>query len=290
MITGCFGNGSETNAVNQTPASEETDTPEEADTPEQTATPEEESVFADYGIEETELSVELTEDALGQVVQIRLETPSEEKFTEVSETITEYSLDVLRDRAGTWFIDALNDNEEVIETVELETTFDVSVDGIGTLAQLGVTGRSSAFEQVDFQLTINNTGSVPIEPSRIEIVVPEFEFEVDTIPRTGDIEDDDGLVDRDGELTIIAGSDNTYRYEYTGSTTAVYRSVLMFTEERANEVAGQSFQGEFVISYQAERDDTVVPITIEIGDNVITDSDITSRNLAHLQGTRINKR
>ncbi len=290
MIAGCSGNGDGTdNNAEQTPTSEQETTPEQSATPEQTNTPENNSIFDSYGIDGTELSVTLAEDSLSQVAQIRLETPSGEQTTEVSETITEYSLDILRDRAGTWFIDALDTNEEPIETVELETTFDVSVDDIGTLAQLGVTGESPAFEEVNFQLTITNTGDVPVEPAQIQIAVPDFDFRVDTIGTSGSIDVYEegtygGVVDRDGEVVIPAGSDNTYRYK-SGNAES---NLLLFNEDRANEIAGQSFQGEFVITYQAQREDTVVPITIEMGDEVVTDSDFSRH--AYLQGTVITQR
>lgn len=281
-IAGCSGGGDE---GSDTPE-EQTDTPEE-----QTDTPESTSVFADYAVEGTELSVELTEKSLGEISQIRIETPSGEKTIEVSSTITEYSIDVLRDRAGTWFIDALDNGGEIIETAELEATFDVSVSDIGTLSQLEVTGKSSAFEEVSFQLTVTNTGNVPVEPLEIETVVPEFDSIVatNTIGTGNSMNTYDegtygGVVDRDGNTIIPSGSQNIYRYKSLTSRSVI----LVFDEERANEVAGQSFQGEFIIRYQAERDNTSIPINIQLGTNVITDSDFTTE--AYIEGTVIEER
>jgi hypothetical protein len=293
VIAGCSGSGDDTEDTPE--ETEATDTPEgtdTTDTPEgtdATDTPEDISIFADYGIDGTDLSVELTEDALQQVAEIRVETPSGEQTTEVSETITGYSINILRDRAGTWFIDGLDDNGNAIETVELETTFDASVDDIGTFAQLGVTASTTLIEETNFQLTVTNSGGVPIEPAEIEITVPNADSYTDTIG--GDeiqeySEDplyDGGVVDRDGNTIIESGDNNTYAFMPSESPL----DLLVGEQEDLNELAGQSFEGEFVISYQAEREDTVVPITVNIGDEVVTDTDISS---AYISGTVIEER
>lgn len=241
---------------------------------------EEKSVFVNYGIDGTDLSVELTEDSLSQVAVIRVETPSEEKTTEVSETITEYSVDVLRDRAGTWFIDALDTDDEIIETVELETTFDVSVDEIGTLAQLGVTGESPEAEHASYQLTVANNGDVPAEPREIELFVPNL-YDYDETATISSTDIEEAIVDRDGETVITASNDNTYLYRANTGTSGE----LLVNLEAAEEKAGQSFDGEITIMYEAERQDTVVPVTIELGDELIEDTVYPI-----LRGTVINKR
>jgi hypothetical protein len=262
---------------------EGTDTPEE-----ETDTPESTSVFANYAVEGTEFSVELTENSLEEISQIRVETPSGKKTTEVSSTITEYSIDILRDRAGTWFIDALDNDGEVIETAELEATFDVSVSDIGTLSQLGITGESPDYEQVNWQLTVENVGNVPIEPAEIQIVIPELvtDTQTDTIG-SGSIEAFEdgrqgGVVDRDEEIIIPSGDSNSYRFATQGNAYQIHP--LLFREDRANEIRGQSFQAEFIIRYQAERQNTVVPITIQMGNKVMSGS---SFGYNYLQGTEI---
>jgi len=290
MIAGCSGDGSDgDDSSDDSNDNESSSNSSVASTDDESADEEESSIISNYGIDGTDLSVELMEESLSQVEQIRVETPSGQKTTEVAETIMEYSIDILRDRAGTWFIDVLDANEEVIETVELETTFSASVDEIGTLAQLGVTGESPDFEDVNFQLTIMNTGDVPVEPLEIQMVVPDFDYRVGTIESGSSMETYEeanlgGVVDRDGKIVIPSGSDNTYRSSYGDATS----TLLIFEGDRANEIVGQSFQGEVVIRYQAEREDTIVPITIEMGDEVATDSDYT-RN-AFLRGTVISKR
>ena len=282
-IAGCLGGGSDNDTSDEDTSSGTSDEDTSADTSDI------ESIFVNYGIDGTEFSVELKEDALAQVAELRLETPSEEKTADVAQTITEYSLDILRDRAGTWFLDALDDNEEPIETVELEPTFDVSVNEIGTLSQLDVTGDSPADEEVKFQLTVTNTGEVPIEPSLIEVVIPEADIrqsvakinalrEVDNVSSLG------GLVDRDEQTVMIAGEDNTYRYIVLSSG-----SPLIFRdEETGKQYAGETLDGELIIDYSANREDTIVPVTFEMGDEVITDPEGISS--PHLQGTVINKR
>jgi hypothetical protein len=290
-LAGCLGLGGGEEETN-TPA--DTDVPnntgsEETDTPDVTDTPESNSLFANYGIDGERLVVELTESALGQVSEIRLETPSGEKTADVGQTITEYSLDILRDRAGNWLIDALDMDGGIIETAELETTFMTSVDDIGTFSQLDVTASSPFIERTNYQLTVTNTGDVPIEPSEIEFVVPNIEFFNNSIG--GDEMDEysedpiykDGIVDRDGESVILADDDNTYAFMPSESVTDLF----VDDEEDLNELAGQSFQGEFVIRYRAEREETVVPVTIEMGTEIITDSGFSR---SYLSGNIIDKR
>jgi hypothetical protein len=290
-LAGCLGLGGgeeETNTPADTDAPSNTGS-EETDTPDVTDTPESNSLFANYGIDGERLVVELTESALGQVSEIRLETPSGEKTADVGQTITEYSLDILRDRAGNWLIDALDMDGGIIETAELETTFMTSVDDIGTFSQLDVTASSPFIERTNYQLTVTNTGDVPIEPSEIEFVVPNIEFFNNSIG--GDEMDEysedpiykDGIVDRDGESVILADDDNTYAFMPSESVTDLF----VDDEEDLNELAGQSFQGEFVIRYRAEREETVVPVTIEMGTEIITDSGFSR---SYLSGNIIDKR
>lgn len=291
LIAGCSGDDSDGSSSSDDSTDDGSSSDSSvASSNDESAGEEESSLFSNYGIDGTDLSIELTEDGLSQVEQIRVETPSGQKTTEVGESITKYSVEILRDRAGTWFIDALDANEEAIETVELETAFSVSVEEIGTLTQLGVTGRSPDAEEVNLQLTLANTGDVPVEVEEIHVNVPEFEYKHDTFGGYG-TSDDSRLVDRDGEEIIIAGMDNTYRYYTNGGTD---RALLIFSTRRpnrANEVLGQSFQGEFVIRYQAQRQDTVVPITIDMGDEVAEDPEFSAvTSDSYIRGTVINKR
>ena len=282
-IAGCLGGGSNNDTSDEDTSSGTSDEDTSSGTSDEDTsddTSDKESIFVNYGIDGTEFSVELKEDALAQVAELRLETPSEKKTADVAQTITEYSLDILRDRAGTWFLDALDDNEEPIETVELKPTFDVSVNEIGTLSQLNVTGDSPAAEEVMFQLTVTNTGEVPIEPSLIEVVIPEADRYFQRL------EDHtfEELVDRDEQTVIIDGDDNTYRYNvlHTGSP------LIFFDEEHASQYADETLDGEFVINYSANREDTVVPVTFEIGSEVITERE-EIRGVC-MQGTVINTR
>lgn len=282
-IAGCLGGDSNNDTSDSSSNENTSDDNSGGDTSDQ------ESVFVNYEIDGTDLSIELKEDVLDQVAQIRLETPSGEKTADVGQTITEYSLDILRDRAGSWLIDALDMDGGIIQTVELETTFGTSVDDIGTFSQLDVTASSPFIERTNYQLTVTNTGDVPIEPSEIEFVVPNIDFLNNTIGENGMNEYSEdplyegGIVDRDGESVILADDDNTYAFMPNEGPTDLF----VGDEEDLNELAGQSFQGEFVIRYQAEREDTVVPVTIEMGTEIITDSDIS---LSYLSGNVINKR
>jgi len=279
IIAGCSGDSSNGDDSSDVSNDDENPSDSSVDSTNDGSADEEDSVFNSYSIDGTNIVVELTEDGLNRVAQIRLETPTGEKTTEVAETITEYSIDVLRDRAGTWFIDALDESGEPIETVELETTFDVSIDEIGTLSQLGITGESRDFEELSFQLTITNNGDVPIEPSKIEIFAPNF----GDGSKTGVIQQD-GLVDRDGEQIITTGSDNTYRYE-SGFNWDYF---LVIFPRNVEEMAGNSLQGEILVEYQAEREKTVVPITIEIGEEIIEDSSNTTIDIIY--GSELHKR
>ena len=102
--------------------------------------------------------------------------------------------------------------------------------------------------------------------------------------RTGEIVGDQygGLVDRDEEFVIAAGEDNTYRYDSRLRSA----SLLVFREEEAEQIAGQSFQGELIINYMAEREETVVPITVEMGDRWVSFSTVAG----YLEGTEISLR
>ena len=291
-IAGCLGGGSNNDTSDEDTSSGTSDEDTSSGTSDEDTsddTSDKESIFVNYGIDGTEFSVELKEDALAQVAELRLETPSEEKTADVAQTITEYSLDILRDRAGTWFLDALDDNEEPIETVELKPTFDVSVNEIGTLSQLDVTGDSPAAEEVMFQLTVTNTGEVPIEPSLIEVVIPEADIrqsvaKINSLRTVEDVSSLGGLVDRDEQTVIIAGEDNTYRYIVISSG-----SPLIFRDEgTGKQYAGETLDGELVINYSANREDTVVPVTFEIGSEVITERE-EIRGVC-MQGTVINTR
>ena len=171
----------------------------------------------------------------------------------------------------------------------MDTTFNVSVDEVGTLAQLGVTGRSPVFEEMGWQVTVTNTGDVPVEPSQILIDVPDLDYGSERAAiggLTGGIETYEGgvpsgVVDRDGEVVIVANDSNTYRRPAGGSTT----NLLSFETDRAEELAGQSFPAELNIQYQAEREDTVIPISIELGNQVVrTDSSTVG---LYLEGSSI---
>jgi hypothetical protein len=284
-IAGCLGDDS---ADDETPDDSTNNEAPNGSTNNDTSNGEE-SIFVNYGINYTDLSVEITEDVLSQVAEIQVGTPTEQKTVELSETITDYSIDILRDRAGTWYIDALDSNGEAIETIEMDTTFNVSVDEVGTLAQLGVTGRSPVFEEMGWQVTVTNTGDVPVEPSQILIDVPDLDYGSERAAiggLTGGIETYEGgvpsgVVDRDGEVVIVANDSNTYRRPAGGSTT----NLLSFETDRAEELAGQSFPAELNIQYQAEREDTVIPISIELGNQVVrTDSSTVG---SYLEGSSI---
>jgi hypothetical protein len=257
-LAGCVGLGGE---------EEETDTPtdtddpsntgsEETDTPDMTDTPENNSLFANYGIDGKRLVVELTENALGQVSEIRLETPSEEKTTEVSETITAYSFKILEDRAGTWSIIAIDDNRNIRESVELDTSFEVSIDNLGTLAELGITRESAGLEQVNIQMKIMNSGDVPVEPFRVDLTAPRLNI------NTAEEETEFELVDEDIDDVIVSGGENTYRSNGDFVDTA---PLLFNGSNIPDDIAGESFQGQIDIIY-GTRENTAIPVVIELGD------------------------
>ena len=276
-LAGCLGLGGgeeETNTPADTDAPSNTGS-EETDTSDVTDTPESSSLFANYGIDGKRLVVELTESALGQVSEIRLETPSEEKTTEISETITAYSFKILEDRAGTWSIIAIDDNRDIRESVELDTSFEISIDSLGTLAELGITGESPELEQVNIQMTILNTGDVPVEPYRINLTAPRLNI------NTTEAQVNFELADEDRDNVITSGGENTYRSD-GDFVTAPLR---FFPSDIPDDIAGESFQGQINISYQAAREDTAIPVIIELGD---TREDFTPT--VSFAGTEVNMR
>lgn len=289
-FAGCLGdddsNTPPTDSPTASPTVTATETPKNTPTEEPTESPTAEpSVFSNYRIDGVELIAILSENSVGEVSELRLETPSNEKHLDVGSTITEYTFEIHYERAGTWYLDALDDTGDIVETVEFSTTFDVSVDQIGTLSQLGIAGESPAAEELNIQLTVSNLGDVPIEPRYIDIRVPEFDARASTIGQGGMLDGSlGGLVDRDGELVIPSGGDNTYRYE-SGNARS---NLLIFDEEEARNIAGQSFAGEFAIEYIGDRENTLVPITVNLGETVVTDTEAHTH--AHLRGTTVHKR
>lgn len=278
VITGCLGDdgsGNSTDVPDETQSEEET--PVETDTPEDT------SLFTGYGIDGTEFIVELTESASEEITQIRLETPSEERVTEVSETITEYPFEILYDRAGVWSLTALDD-DNVIETAEIETTFEASVEEIGTLAELGITGESPKYEQVHMQMTVTNDGDVPIEPDsrEIELVVPGLNIELPTYDAETSfrVEDEDDVITSGGDSIYTTATDSVFRAPFTLDTYNLPDGV------DPSDPAGESFQGQINVIYQAKREDTIVPITVNMGDNML---EINSTSV-YYDGTEVSKR
>lgn len=271
-----------------TPESDDTtvaeETSSEKETTVQTDTPENSSLFVDYGIDGAGFAVELTQSALEEVARIRLETPSGEEVIEVRESITAYVFEILSDRAGVWSLTALTDNDDIIETVEVETIFEASVEEIGTLAELGITGKSSVYEQVHMQMTVINDGDVPLEPEqdRIELVVPGININV---PTDGTATTEFSAEGEDD--VIISGDDGVYTTANDSRVRAPFSLQTYDLPDRfdQDDLAGKSFQGQINIIYEGKRDDTIVPIDIIMGDLVEL-----SATLVYYQGTEINKR
>ncbi|CCC41951.1 hypothetical protein [Haloquadratum walsbyi] len=281
IIAGCFGGDSDSEDTSTNVPEE---TPSEEETPTETDTPEDVSLFADYGINETGFTVELTQSALGEVAQIQLETPSEERIIEIQETITEYTFEIVSDRAGVWSLTALTSNDDAVETVEVEITFEASVEEIGTLAQLGITGESPEYEQVHMQMTIINDGDVPLEPDqdKIELVVPGLNIDVPTFDADTSFsaEDEDDIITSGNDGIYTTATDSLIRAPFTLETYNLPDGV-----DRDDPV-GESFQGQIKIVYEAEREDTTVPIDVIMGDNVM---EFNSTSV-YYEGTEVKKR
>jgi len=270
VLAGCSGSDGSPNGDNDTPTesnnlTEESNSQTEVATPEtETQTPVETSVFNSYEIDGEDFTIVLADNVLDDIETLRLTTPGEEFVTEVRDTIAEYSFTVQATRAGEWYIDAL-DNGNIIESVEVTTTFGVTTKDIGTLKQLGVTGASPFIEETSIQLTVVNQGEIPIEPVEIEIAIPEFSNSPLKFDQYGGLSS--RLVDRDENLVISSGESNTYRYSGIHSN-----PILKFSEQSIQSMMGKTFPGEITIQYRGKRKPTIVPINVELSGEILSGS------------------
>lgn len=242
---------------------ETANTPVSADTEEPTDTPE--PLISGSGIDGAEFYIVLSEERPDNLSEIKLLTPNDELSTDTSSGITRYTLDITDVRAGSWTIELLSNNS-VVESETFEASFDITVNNIGTLSQLGVTGSSPETEHTSIQFTVTNDGDVPVspggrngQPANIGITVPSLDKEVSVSSGYDDV------VVGSGENIIPSGGQRTYRYEPSQEWPDQF---LMFGDDDLENKLGQSFQGSITIGYAVEREDTVIPISVNLGDEM----------------------
>ena len=224
-------------------------------------------VFEDHRIDGTELIIELKEDSLNEVTEIRVETPNNEMSSDVSTTVESYEFDATEQRAGTWFIDAVDDDGDILETIEFETSFDISLEEIGTLAQLGITGESPIAEERDFQFTVANTGSIPFEILEFDMSFPGVDFELDTNMNWSTRGE---IVDRNGSPIIPPNETNTYRYNSGNAAT----QPLVLRDSDAEQVAGETVPAELIVSYRIDRGENIIPIEVSFTEDRDVDAEV----------------
>lgn len=277
LSVGCIGNQGNSKGTGTPEDSPTKSNTNDTDSSESsTADANQESIFIDYGTKETDLVVEIAEESLSTVESIELTTPSDEKEIDVSDTVTKYSIFILYQRAGAWSLTALDRDNNILETVRFEMSREILLKNIGTLSELGITSSRPGREYVNYQFTVANTGDIPVEPIKVEVIVPQFNTSKVYIEQDYLNEPSSGLVDLDEDFTMPSGEENTYRFQ---------SDLLAFRGDEADKKAGRSFDGEIVIKYEHPRgfaEKTVIPIEIEFGDEMSSSG--------WLKGTTISKR
>lgn len=244
------------------------------------------SYVSEYSVEDTELQIALTSGSASEITELRVMTPGDELEQKVSSGITRYNINILNKRAGKWEIKAVS-NDKVLESITFEPSFDISVENVGTLAQLDITGREPASEHASIQFTIVNTGDLPVSPggrndtpgASFNISIPSLNVDMSKKARYDDI-----VVD--GEDNIISsGEERTYRYESEGYSQDHF---LIYSQSELESKIGEEFQGALNITYptDANREATVVPLSVTLGNNMVE----VNAAAYYAQGTTITKR